>query len=187
MMIEIEPFSENQEKLYEELSMPEESEFEAEANKKLFCNNLELILGNADIVINNPEFFHISHKWSYIGSNWIGKRYLPLGVLLMLWQKDLFIAECPKCNSKVYLFQAGGLVLSGSYSYEAVCINCREIVSGERASGFGTLIKPALDLYNEAYQKRKVLYKMGPDKILEDVIKPASLAAMINSFKDRDK
>ena len=183
MMIGKEPSAENQEKSYEELPPLEESEAESEENKKLLCENLELILCKADIVINTPEFFHIRHKWSYIGSNWIGKRYLPLGVLLMLWQKDLFIGECPKCKSKAYLFRAGGFVLSGSYSYEAVCINCREIVSGKSDLGLAALIKSALDLYNAAIEKRKSLPTNGSDKVDKGLIDLLNLQTLIAKLK----
>ncbi len=38
---------ENQEIIYKELPLPEESEAEFKQNMQLFCDNLELILANA--------------------------------------------------------------------------------------------------------------------------------------------
>lgn len=38
----------NQEIVYEELSLPEESEDERKNSMQLFCDNLELLLANAD-------------------------------------------------------------------------------------------------------------------------------------------
>ncbi len=153
---------ENQEIVYEELPLPEESEAEVHKNKKLLCDNLELILSNADKIINTPEFFHIRHEWSYIGSNWVGSRYIPLGVLLLLWQKGLCIGECPNCNGKAHIFRAGGFVLSGWYKYEAICLSCREIVQSSSNTGLAFLIEPAFELYESTVQRKKILRTRGP-------------------------
>ena len=196
MMNKGEPLADNQIIVYEELPLPEESEREVFKNRQLLCDNLELILANADKIIYTPAYYQIRHGWSYIGSNWIGSRHIPLGVLLQLWQKDLWLGECPHCSGKAYIFQAGGSILSGRYRYDAVCPACREIVANSCNTGLYALIKPAFELYNTTIQKRKILRTKGsrfswskgvvgeqvPDQTLEDVVKPASLETMIESL-----
>ncbi len=191
--------AENQFIVYEELPLPKEIQAEARKNKQLLCDNLELILGSADKIINTPEFFHIRHKWSYIGSNWVGVRHIPLGVLLLLWQEGLCIDQCPNCRGKIYIFRAGGFILSGWYRYEAICPSCRELVIGSRNTGLALLVKPAFDLYKSNVQRKKLLRTRGPrfswskgvvgekvpDKVLEDVVKPVSLENMVEMLQKR--
>lgn len=196
-MKEQDNLAENQFIVYEELPLPKESQAEVRKNKQLLCDSLELILGNAGKIIDTPEFFHIRHEWSYIGSNWVGVRYIPLGVLLLLWQKGLCIDQCPNCSGEIYIFRAGGFVLSGWYRYEAICPSCREIVIGSRNTGLALLIKPAFNLYRSNLQRKKLLRTRGPrfswskgvvgekipDKFLEDVVKPVNLEKLIYVLK----
>ena len=196
-MKENDKLAENQEIVYEELPLPEESEAEVRKNKQLLCDNLELILAGADTIISTPEFFHIRHEWSYIGSNWVGVRHIPLGVLLLLWQKGLCIDQCPNCSGEAYIFRAGGFVLSGWYRFEAICPSCREIVISSRDTGLALLIKPAFDLYASTKQQKKILRTRGPrfswskgvvgekvpDQVLEDVVEPVDLETLINELK----
>ncbi len=195
-MKEGELLADNQTIVYEELPLPEESEEEACKNRQLLCDNIELFLANAELILNTPEYYQIRHSWSYIGSSYIGSRNIPLGLFLQLWQNDLCLGECPHCNGKAYIFQAGGSILSGYYHYNAVCPACREIVSNSLDRGLPALVKPAIDLYNTSIQKRKILRTKGPrfswgkgvvgeqvpDQILKDVVEPVRLATMIEGL-----
>ncbi len=188
---------ENQEIIFKELPLPEESDAERTQNMQLFCDNLELILTNADLVIGRPEFFYIRHDWMLIGGIYVGSKYIPLGVLLKLWQSGSWIGECSDCDGRAYIFKAGGSPLSGSHYCNAVCPVCRKIVNSRQNEAFTELMKQAFDLCDRYNRKQKILRTRGPvfswskglvgksvpDKILEDVAKPVSLETLVNELK----
>ncbi len=187
----------NQEIIFKELPLPEESGAERARNMKLFCNNLELILAKADMVMERPEFFNIRHGWMLVGASYIGSKLIPLGVLLKLWQSGNWLGECPDCGSRAYIFKAGGSPLSGSHYCHAVCPVCRKVINSRQAESFAMLMKPAFDLCNNYNQKQKILRTRGPafswskrlvgenvaDQVLEAVTEPVSLAEMIESLR----
>ncbi len=189
---------ENQEIIFKELPLPEESNAERELNIKLFCDNLELIMANADLIMRRPGFFYIRHGWMQIGGIYVGAKYIPLGVLLKLWQSGSWIGECPDCGGRAYIYEAGGSPLSGSHYCHAVCPACREIVNSRHGVGFTVLMKQAFDLCERYSRKQKILRTRGPvfswskglvgekvpDKILEDVVKPVSLETLVNELKN---
>jgi hypothetical protein len=188
---------ENQEIIFQELPLPEESDAERAQNMQLFCDNLEMIIANADLIMERPEFFYIRHDWMLIGGIYVGSKHIPLGVLLKLWQSGRWIGECPDCGSRAYIFKAGGSPLSGSHYCHAVCPVCREVLNSKQAETFTVLMKQAFDLCDRYSRKQKILHTRGPvfswskglvgesvpDVILEDVVKPVSLAGMIEALK----
>ncbi len=188
---------ENQEIIFKELPLPEESDAERAQNMQLFCDNLELIIDNADLILKRPEFFYIRHDWMLIGGIYVGSKYIPLGVYLKLWQSSSWIGECPDCGSRAYIFKAGGSPLSGSHYCHAVCPACREVVNSKQVEAFTVLMKQAFDLCNRYNRKQKILRTRGPvfswskglvgeslpDKVLEDVVKPVSLKTLVNELK----
>ena len=99
---------ENQAIIFKELHLPEESDTERAENMQLFCDNLYLILDNANLVVEKPEFFYIRYSWMLIGAAYIGAKYIPLGVLLKLWRSGRWIGQCPNCEGRAYIFDAGG-------------------------------------------------------------------------------
>ncbi len=192
---------ENQEIIFKELPLPEESDAERAQNMQLFCDNLKLILANADLVMERPEFFYIRHSWMQIGGIYVGSKNIPLGVLLKLWQSGKWLGDCPDCGGKAYIYEAGGSPLSGSHYRHAVCPVCREIVYSKHGEAFTVLMKPAFDLCDRYSRKQKILRTQGPrfswskgvvgekvpDKILEDVVQPVSLAEMIELLKRKQE
>jgi hypothetical protein len=188
---------ENQEIIFQELPLPEESDAERAQNMQLFCDNLELIIANADLIMKRPEFFYIRHDWMLIGGIFVGSKNIPLGVLLKLWQSGRWIDECPGCGGIVYIFMAGGSPLSGSHYCHAVCLACRKIVNSKQVEAFTVLMQQAFDLCDRYSRKQKILRTRGPVfswskglvgesvpvEILEDVVKPVSLAEMIEALK----
>ncbi len=188
---------ENQEIIFKELPVPEESNAERAQNMRLFCDNLELIIANADLIMKRPEFLYIRHNWMQIGGIYVGSKYIPLGVLLKLWQSDKWIGECPDCGGRAYIYEAGGSPLSGSHYRHAICPVCRELVNSRHVNGFAVLMKPAFELCNRYNRKQKILRTRGPvfswskglvgesvpDEILEDVVKPVSLETLVNELK----
>jgi hypothetical protein len=181
---------------YKELPLPEETGEQRKKNMQLFCDNLELILANSELVLKTPEYFQIRHEWSLVGGAYVGSKYIPLGVLIKLWQNDQWLGECPECGSKTYIYCAGGSPLSGSHYTNAVCTTCKEFVDQKKSSGLAALIKPAFDYCSTHTQNRKILRTKGPvfswskglvgetvpDKVLEDVVQPVELEVMINNL-----
>ncbi len=188
---------ENQEIIFQELPLPEESDAERAQNMQLFCDNLEMIIANADLIMKRPEFFYIRHDWMLIGGIYLGAKYIPLGVLLKLWLSGRWIGECPDCSGRAYIFKAGGSPLSGSHYCHAVCPVCRKIINSKQVEAFTALMQQAFDLCDSYSQKQKILRTRGPvfswskglvgesvpDQILEDVVKPVSLEEMIGGLK----
>ena len=189
----------NQEIVFKELPLHEESSEEQAKNMQLFSDNLELIQKNADLVMERPEFFYIRHSWMLVGGIYVGAKYIPLGVLLKLWQGGRWLGECPDCGGRAYIFTAGGSPLSGRHYTLAACPACRKVISSKKHEPFTTLMKDAFDLCNKYSQKQKLLRTQGPrfswskgvvgeyvpDEILEDVVKPVSLVEMIGFLTDQ--
>ncbi len=188
---------ENQEIIFQELPLPEESDAERAQNMQLFCDNLELIIANADLIMGRPEYFYIRHDWMLIGGIYIGSKYIPLGVLLKLWQSGRWIGECPECGGRAYIFKAGGSPLSGSHYCHAVCPVCRKIVNSKQVEAFTVLMQQTFDLCDSYSRKQKILRTRGPvfswskglvgesvpDVFLEDVVKPVSLETLVYKLK----
>ncbi len=189
----------NQEIVYEELPLPEESEAEVIKNQKIFCENLDLILKHSDQIIARPEFFYIRHSWMMVGAMYVGSNYIPLGVLLLLWQSGRWTTECLGCGGKAYIYKIAGSPLSGSHYCHAFCPVCAETLNSKQSKGFTVLMKQALDLSKTYNQKRKILRTKGPrfswrngtvgekvpDKILEDLVVPVSLTAIIKCLREQ--
>jgi hypothetical protein len=188
---------ENQEIIFKELPLPEESDAERAQNMQLFCDNLELIIANADLIMGRPEYFYIRYDWMLIGGIYVGSKYIPLGGLLELWMSGRWIGECLDCGGKAYIFKVGGSPLSGSHYCHAVYPVCREVVNSKQVEAFTVLMQQAFDLCDRHIRKQKILRTRGPvfswskglvgesvpDVILEDVVKPVSLAGMIEALK----
>ena len=197
-MKEHKKLSERQFLVYKELPLPEETGEQRKKNMQLFCDNLELILANSELILKTPEYFHIRHEWSLVGGIYLGSKYIPLGVLIKLWMNDQWLDECPECGGKTYIYCAGGSPLSGSHYTNAVCTTCKKFVDQRKSSGLAVLIKPAFDLCNTFIQKRKILRTKGPvfswskgmvgeaipDRVIEDVVQPVKLKLMIDKLKN---
>lgn len=189
--------AENQEIVYEELTPPEESEEQGEKNRQIFCENLALILEKSELILKTPEYFHIRHEWSLVGGIYYGSQYIPLGVLIKLWQENKWLDECPSCGGKTYIFCAGGSPLSGTHYTNAVCTACNEIVHRRKSRGLYELTKPAFSLCKAYTRRRMILRTKGPqfswskglvgekvpDQVLEDVVRPVSLEELIENLK----
>lgn len=188
----------NQMIIYKEPPLPEESSAEQAKNMKLFCDNLELILANSERIIERPEFFYIRHSWMMVGGIYVGSQYIPLGVLLKLWKNGRWIGECQDCGSRAYVFRAGGSPLSGRHYSHAFCTACRDIKNSKQDEPFTALMIQAFDLCKRYRQQQKILCTHGPrfswskgvvgenvpDKILEDVVKPVNLEALIKELNN---
>lgn len=125
--------------VYEELPVPKE---DIHLSLQLFCDNLDLILENANRIISTPKYFHIRHRWSYFGDTTMGSKNIQLGVLVLLWKEKKWISACKECNNETYMYRVGGVSLSGGHQYHAACPNCRKTFYYTGDSGLMALIKP---------------------------------------------
>ena len=99
-------------------------------------NNLELILNNADKILENQEYYNIYIKGTGISGIFIGFLPLYLGDLLTLWKKEIWKKD------KKYYYHLGGSPLSGM----SVCNYWSEkkgLNFDRNNPSFGTLFKPA--------------------------------------------
>lgn len=69
--------------------------------------NIKIILENKDIILNNPDFYNVHIEDVSISVPYTGKIFIPLGVLIQLWEKG------PWNKDGQYTFNITGSPLSG--------------------------------------------------------------------------
>ena len=95
--------------------------------KELLRTYLTSIVAHSDLIQADEEMrYALISEYALAGGMYIGGGYLPLGLLLDFWQWNQFTEMCSVCDSKVYLYGAGGSPLSGSGSMWGICIGCPE-------------------------------------------------------------
>lgn len=99
----------------------------------LIAKNLKLILNNSEKILKNDKYFYCQLKLAFIGGTLTGVGLLPLGVLLLLWQKKEFIDTCGKCGGTVYLLGAAGSSLSDCHKHWGICSQCADFSRQHRA------------------------------------------------------
>ena len=196
-MVSNRELKDNQEIVYRELPLPEESEEEATRDMALLCENLDLILKRADLIMKRPEYFYLRNSWILVGAIYRGSKNIPLGALLKLWLDGKWTGVCPDCGGKAYIYAAGGSLLSGRHYCHAMCPVCRNTEYSLKGTVLYELLDPAFDLCRRYSQQQKILRTQGPrfswskglvgesvpDKILEDAVKPVSLETLVNKLK----
>ena len=76
---------------------------------------------------------------AFISAFPVGGGPVPLGVLILLWQKNEFLDKCNKCGGIVNLLGWGGSVLSGTHERWGICRQCGDFIS--QGSIQGTMIR----------------------------------------------
>lgn len=109
-----------------------------ERDRKKLAENLSLILSNRKRILRDAPLAQTTTPAAYVSMAVLaGSGRLPMGAVLSLWEKGLFLTLCPKCGGKVYLFSLGGSPLSGANHWWGVCSACREAREGSYARGEG--------------------------------------------------
>lgn len=111
-----------------------------EGEEKLFIQHFELLLSNSSIILGNPRYRNIIFPGLFISSAWVSRqRPLTLDELYYHWKAGEFITH--DCCGSVYVYSAGGSVLSGSHRYNGYCRSCGKVYFGQR-SAFSKLWQP---------------------------------------------
>jgi hypothetical protein len=179
-----------------EIPLPEKSPEENKKDSELFLKFFQLISDNRNRILEKPEYFYVRFDGAYIAGIMIGGRYIPLGVLILLWNDNKWKAECSNCQDEVFIYAAAGSPFSGRNQYTGVCIGCKKKVYG-RLGSFGVLWGPAFEMCKLYKNTQKILrtksrwFSWGkgiigeetPDKIIESGIDAVDIATLIEELQ----
>lgn len=161
----------------------------------LLTKNFQLIYDHAELIVNTPEYFYCQLEVARLGLMHIGGGCLPLGVLLLLWKEGEFIDKCTSCGHDVYICEACGSPLSGSFIWWGVCPKCESRID---FTGYGFEWKAAFDKMkkykNEAIIEKgqKPIFSLSkgvvgeytPDRIIKPKISGISLKDLVRVLKE---
>ncbi|MGM0611320.1 MAG: hypothetical protein ACQES5_09565 [Thermodesulfobacteriota bacterium] len=178
------------------VTLPKQTKQEREKEFKYFKDNFNLILKYSALIINTPRYFHSYLECSIINLAYMGGYYAPIGALIQLWKKDIFVGKCQECSGKLYFFQGGGSLLSGSNRCMGICEKCGT-VSCKKIFGIKELLK-AFEHIKKNINTRSILRTKGqyfsfkeglvgnpvPDKIIEAGIKPVTMTKLLNDLRE---
>ena len=168
-----------------------------EKDLNLLCENLKLILDNANKILDIQKYFYCYPKPAYLSVAYIGADgQIPLGGLILKWKELLLIEECPDCKGKLYMINGGGSPLSGRNSCTGICIGCQKVFYISSKS-FSSIRFPMCSII-EVFPNRQIIKKgerkkfswshgtIGEDtsdEIIQDSIKGVSLETLIYDLK----
>lgn len=179
------------EKLIKNVIVPPKKSIEdVMKERQLFFDNFDLILDNSETIRKNKQLFYTISPVMHLSAMFFGLRFIPIGVLLLLWEKDKLKERCPGCGDTAYIFNAAGSPMSGRKLCSAYCRNCRKEFSS-RDGSFGSIFGPVhevLKTYPPVIVKKKLF--CSTESFLKEerdqVGITASLKAM-NEIKIRSK
>jgi len=170
---------------------------EQEAENKLFCENLRLIIENSDTILKREEFFFCEFGSAFLSIAYIAKGGpIPLGVLISLWQRGEFIDKCSHCGGDVYIIGAGGSPLSGTHSFWGYCGQCGRKQSGKKPT-LGELWQPVVEMLKR-YPNKPIIEKgtrpvfswreglkgdYTPDRVIKDKVRGVSLQELVEKLR----
>lgn len=103
---------------------------------KLFCKYLPLIRGNAAAIQARRQWALCHLHGAFISIAYVsGGGFIPLGLLLQLWERGVESITCPQCGGRTLFRALGGSPLSGSHKLAGICEDCREIVIDQTRRG----------------------------------------------------
>lgn len=138
---------------------PHSSAENRQEEMKGVCENFEVILKNFKRIVENEQYFFCQIGAAYLSMPWVGPDGpIPLGALVLLWQKGKLIKECPDCGGNVYVFGASGSPLSGDHSWWGVCRRCAGEKSRRGGNGFHTIWMPIREMLVE-YPNKPIVKK----------------------------
>ena len=147
------------EKIIKEVIVPPgKSKEELMIERQLFFDNFDLIFENDEFIKKNKRLFYTRSRIFYVGTSLAGIKYIPAGVLTILWRQGKLTDKCPHCSGTVYIYAAGGSLLSGANVYNAHCRECRKEIRGSMSS-IGIIYGPVVELlkiYPSVIVKKKL-------------------------------
>jgi hypothetical protein len=148
-----------------------------EEEMKVVCENFEVILKNFKRILENEQFFFCQIGAAYLAMPWIGPDGpIPLGVLVLLWQKRKLIKKCPDCGGNVYVFGASGSPLSGDHSWRGVCRRCAGEKSQRGGNGFHLIWMPIREML------RELTGETTPDIIIKEKVQGVDIKTLIEEL-----
>lgn len=183
---------ENVQIIEKRMPLPERNREEQHEDFTLFCDHFNLIKQNAKIIIADEKLFYCSFHLAMIGNYIMGVRYLPVGLLLLLWEDEMMVDSCQECCNKIYIIGAGGSPLSGTNRYWGYCPYCEKEVKGSYKP-FHALWRPAIKMLSgyrnitvlECRKTQHFSWRYGlvgeetPDKIIKEAVKGVTLQELI--------
>jgi len=174
-----------------------DSKEEYEKDLNLLCENLKLILDNANKILDIQKYFYCYPKPAYLSVAYIGADgQIPLGGLILKWKELLLIEECPDCKGKLYMINGGGSPLSGRNSCTGICIDCRKAFYlciapfSKIRFPMGSIIEtfPNRQIIKKGERKKfswshATIGKDTSDEIIKDSVKGVSLETLIYDLK----
>lgn len=170
-----------------------------EEEMKVVCENFEVILENFKRIVENEQYFFCQIGAAFLSMPWIGPDGpIPLGALVLLWQKGKLIKKCPDCGGNVYVFGAGGSPLSGAHSWWGVCRRCAGEKSQRGGNGFHTIWMPIREMLVE-YPNKPIVKKgkrqyftwgqgltgeATPDIIIKEKVHGVNIKTLIQELND---
>jgi hypothetical protein len=152
------------------------------------------------LIIKTPEYFYILLEGFHVGTSITGISYIPIGGLLLLWRDEELICQCPECDGKAYIFQAGGSILSGNHSFTAICPECLRCFC-DKASSFQEIYFPIFSKLKK-YPNKRIIFKRKtqgfswgqglvgkptPDEIIDSGIPTIEFKSLIANLKENNK
>ncbi|MBR5412174.1 MAG: hypothetical protein IK114_03900 [Fibrobacter sp.] len=138
-----------------------------ERKKKLFYDNLDLILRHKDEILATPRYANIDAHYLlkggglYVGHLNMARQFniagnvviinLRLASLFKIWGSDQFRVEC-ECGTTTFIRGFAGSPLSGSSQASAICPKCKKIVRVDNRS-FGAYCGIVNAAYAEDIEK----------------------------------
>ena len=160
----------------------------------LLRQHLQVILANAERILETPRYFFCQPTMAFMSSLWLfgGGGLIPLGVLILLWEKGRMLYDCPACG-----FQLHAVGLSGSAFQEVgtvwgFCGGCKQKrwVRLVPCHGDMMAIGDLLRIYRneplvEKGKQQVFDWKEGitgeftPDRVIIPAVKPVDLRTLI--------
>jgi hypothetical protein len=186
---------ENQKIIEKPIGLPKKSKEENSAEFQAFRDNFDLIMKHPDMIINTPELYFTSFSCAFVSLSYLGHYQVGIGHMLELWEQDLLIDTCDHCQGPLYIFSAGGSLLSGSNGCVGICGDCKKLSKKVLPSTLPIL--EALKHVKSKVNKQKILKTKGqyfswkhglvgkpvPDKVIESGVEPASVKELVERLR----
>lgn len=112
----------------------------------LLFDNIEIILKNKHIILNNPNFYNVCIDGIGAGSAYTGEISVPLGVLVQLWEDNLWH------DNNQFTYHIGGSPLSGLCYEDCWDMTTRTFIQ-KTGRNFVSLARPAFRAINKEKDK----------------------------------
>ena len=170
---------------------------------RLLGDRIGLILNNAQVILTNEQYFYCLLPSAYLSVMFLPESGpIPLGVLIRLWERRVWMDRCPHCNEWVYIIGAAGNPLSQSHSWWGLCPDCKgdvnqqgpSLIHGTTQDFLQDICDPARELL-KVYDNRPITLKRNVKHCSADSpeassvpirpVEPASFTELLHVFKIR--